>query len=137
MIATSSKIDVSGVNVPEHVNDEYFRKAAKPHHVKSQEGMVSQPAKEVSISRIFALGQPVSRRRQTKEGRSLCRRCGCGSDAAVLCVQAKVLPEERKADQKRVDEPILAVTKGMPLMKEYLSARFTLSKGQFPHELRF
>lgn len=44
---------------------------------------------------------------------------------------------ERIQDQKAMDaqlEPIIAKT---PMLKEYLTAKFSLKKGQYPHEMKF
>lgn len=47
VIATSTKIDVSGVELPENLNDEYFaRKREK--RAKKEEGDIFQSKKEVS-----------------------------------------------------------------------------------------
>jgi len=47
------------------------------------------------------------------------------------------LPAVRKAEQKRVDTAVLAVIAKTPLLKQYLKAKFSLKKGQYPHNLRF
>merc|ERR1712180_78700 len=39
-IATSTKLDISGVSVPEHVNDAYFKRAAAPK--KTEDGIFEQ-----------------------------------------------------------------------------------------------
>lgn len=45
------------------------------------------------------------------------------------------IPDERKDIQKSVDKAILS--KLSPVMKAYLNAKFTLTKGQYPHQLVF
>jgi len=47
------------------------------------------------------------------------------------------LPAVRKAEQKRVDTAVLAVIAKTPLLKQYLKAKFSLKKGQYPHNLSF
>jgi large subunit ribosomal protein L6e len=47
------------------------------------------------------------------------------------------LPESRVADQKTVDKAIVAAVSKVPNMGRYLAGTFTLSKGQFPHLLKF
>mmetsp|Transcript_1191 Transcript_1191/g.2208 ORF Transcript_1191/g.2208 Transcript_1191/m.2208 type:complete len:196 (-) Transcript_1191:448-1035(-) len=49
----------------------------------------------------------------------------------------KVLPESFKADQKAVDGALVAALKKDPLLKCYLKAKFSLTKGQAPHEMVF
>jgi len=43
----------------------------------------------------------------------------------------------RKADQKAVDTALLAVIKKTEFLKPYLNARFSLSKGDAPHAMKF
>jgi len=82
VIATSTKLDVSGVKVPESVSDEYFAR------VKTPEG------------------------------------------------EAKV-SAQRKADQKAVDDAVLAAAAKVPQLKDYLGARFSLRSGDAPHAVKF
>jgi large subunit ribosomal protein L6e len=49
----------------------------------------------------------------------------------------KVLPAEFVAEQKSVDAAIMGKMKKDGIMVRYLRARFTLSNGVFPHELKF
>ena len=44
LLATSTKVDVSGVNIPEHINDEYFRRA--PKKANNKEGDIFESKKE-------------------------------------------------------------------------------------------
>ncbi|KAI0320672.1 ribosomal protein L6e-domain-containing protein [Amylostereum chailletii] len=46
-------------------------------------------------------------------------------------------PEAKSADQKEVDKAILASIKKTENLSKYLSASWGLSKGQFPHQLKF
>merc|ERR1712167_313802 len=45
------------------------------------------------------------------------------------------LDESRKALQKTVDTAVLSSIAATPLLKQYLSAKFCLKKGQKPHEV--
>eukprot|EP01083_Nonionella_stella_P060715 158413_1 len=47
------------------------------------------------------------------------------------------LPAEKKAMQKSVDAAVLKAVAGVDQLRAYLKARFTLSKGQYPHEMAF
>ena len=61
-----------------------------------------------------------------------------GSDGFFAAEGAKEpLSAARKADQKAVDTKLLAVIKKEEFLKPYLNARFTLSKGQAPHAMKF
>lgn len=44
---------------------------------------------------------------------------------------------KRVADQKVVDDKLMAKISAKPNLKEYLSARFSLSKNERPHEMKF
>ncbi|KAE8731179.1 60S ribosomal protein L6-3 [Hibiscus syriacus] len=77
VIATSTKVDISGVNV-EKFDDKYFSKEDK-----------------------------------------------------------KKLPEEKKEDQTAVDTVLIKSIEGVPDLKAYLGARFSLKSGMKPHELVF
>jgi len=44
---------------------------------------------------------------------------------------------ERIEDQKAMDAQVLPLVKKVPMLKDYLNAHFTLSSGQFPHEMVF
>jgi len=44
LLATSTKVDVSGVNIPEHINDDYFRRA--PKKANNKEGDIFESKKE-------------------------------------------------------------------------------------------
>jgi large subunit ribosomal protein L6e len=48
-----------------------------------------------------------------------------------------VYPESKAQDQKSVDKAILAAVQGVPHLRHYLGASFSLKKGQFPHQLKF
>jgi large subunit ribosomal protein L6e len=50
--------------------------------------------------------------------------------------KAEIDPK-RVADQKAVDDKLMAKISGKPMLKEYLTAHFSLSKGERPHEMKF
>lgn len=47
------------------------------------------------------------------------------------------LTEEKIADQKAVDAILVPIIEKEPLMSSYLKSKFTLKKGQHPHEMNF
>lgn len=51
--------------------------------------------------------------------------------------EKKVLPQGKKDDQKTVDTALLKSIEGVPELKAYLAARFSLKAGMKPHELKF
>ncbi|XP_010257392.1 PREDICTED: 60S ribosomal protein L6-like [Nelumbo nucifera] len=95
VIATSTKVDISGVNV-EKFDDKYFTKEAEKKKKKG-EGEFFESEKE----------------------------------------EKTALPQEKKDDQKSVDAPLLKAIEGVPDLKAYLAARFSLKAGMKPHELVF
>ncbi|CAK4078966.1 unnamed protein product [Aphanomyces euteiches] len=93
VIATSTKVDISDVKLPE-INDAYFAKE-KTHAKKDEEAFFAQ-----------------------------------SSTAAIVS-------EQRKKDQKEVDAALIKKINATPLLKQYLNAKFSLSKTQRVHELKF
>ncbi|MFQ6624266.1 hypothetical protein Gotur_003256 [Gossypium turneri] len=49
----------------------------------------------------------------------------------------KKLPEDKKEDQKAVNASLIKSIEGVPDLKAYLAARFSLKFGMKPHELVF
>lgn len=47
------------------------------------------------------------------------------------------MSDKRKSDQKTVDSGLLAAVAAQPLLKAYLNAKFSLKKGDRPHEMLF
>ncbi|KAG7661407.1 RPL6 [[Candida] subhashii] len=95
VIATSTKVNVEGVDVSKF-NVEYF---AREKLTRSQ---------KKSEADLFNEAAP-----------------------------KKEIKEERVADQKSVDAALLAEIKKTPLLKQYLSASFSLKSGDRPHLLKF
>ncbi len=48
-----------------------------------------------------------------------------------------IVSDERKADQVKVDGALLTAVEAVPLLREYLTARFSLSKNDKPHKMVF
>merc|ERR1712130_1092628 len=97
LVATSTKLDISKVSVPENINDKYFARVKAENSKK--EGDIFEAKKEVY--------KP---------------------------------SEQRKADQAAVDTQVLAAIKGHAdgaVLRQYLKAGFSLSKGEFPHKMCF
>jgi len=98
VIATKTKIDVSAVKVPDHVNDAYFRRTDFKTAKKDDND-------------LFASGKT-----------------------------EYVVSDQRKADQKTVDAPILAAIRkhaDRKMICGYLGSRFALGKNQHPHKMLF
>ncbi|GLT84162.1 hypothetical protein SLE2022_024090 [Rubroshorea leprosula] len=95
VIGTSTKVDISGVNV-DKFDDKYFTKVAE-RKKKKGEGEFFDAEKE----------------------------------------EKNVLPAEKKDDQKAVDAALIKSIEGVPDLKAYLAARFSLKAGMKPHELVF
>jgi len=95
VIATSTQIDVSKVDVSK-IDDAFFaRKAAKKVAGKDGEGFFAKQEGKPAVS------------------------------------------DARKTETKRVDAALSAVIKATPELAHYLNAKFTLTRGQRPHLLKF
>merc|ERR1711976_597835 len=99
LLATSTSVNISGVKVPDSLNDEYFRrvKAAK-----------KQPKKDGDIFEAKKEEYKVS--------------------------------EQRKTDQANLDKQVLEAIKKHKegaVLKAYLRNNFSLSKGEYPHNMVF
>merc|ERR1711918_199119 len=97
LVATSTKLDVSKVSVPENINDKYFARV-KAEKTKKDGDIFDNKKEEYAAS------------------------------------------EQRKADQVTVDNQVLEAIKKSPegaVLKQYLKATFSLSKGEFPHKMAF
>lgn len=51
--------------------------------------------------------------------------------------KAVVVDKKRKAAQEEIDAQLLPLIKKTPLLRSYLGARFSLKKGQAPHDMKF
>lgn len=109
VIKTSTKLDVSAVKL-DKITDAAFKKpkATKKDGKKTESEFFSQTDKKV-----------------------------CSIDANPYISLQKTLPAEFVAEQKAVDSAIMGKMKKDGIMVRYLRARFTLSNGVFPHELKF
>jgi len=97
VIATSTKVDVSGVSkMMKNFDDEYFS--------RSKDG----PKKEGEDD--FFLGE---------------------------APRKAIVSDERKADQKKVDDVLLKVVAKEEMLEGYLAANFTLSANDKPHKMQF
>jgi large subunit ribosomal protein L6e len=110
VIATRTKIDVSGVKLDPKINDKYFRKTSK-------QAKESREAKKTYLKQVKSGKLPKGTKR-IKRG-------------------TWALPDTKRADQKAVDSVLVPIVKKTPLLRRYLQARFSLRKGQFPHQMRF
>ncbi|KAL9249401.1 Large ribosomal subunit protein eL6-like protein [Drosera capensis] len=107
VIATSTKVDISGVNV-EKFDDKYFsKKADKKKNIKEEAEFFEAERK----ARLQFFAFYVSSMAKTK------------------------LPDEKKDDQKAVDADLIKTVECVPDLKTYLGARFSLQDGMKPHEL--
>ncbi|KAI9907086.1 hypothetical protein PsorP6_004328 [Peronosclerospora sorghi] len=93
VIATSTKVDLDGVELPA-IDDAYFAK--------------EKVAKKSKEEQFFAQSST-----------------------------APVIPEQRKKDQKTVDSALIKKLEAEPFLKAYLNAKFTLTKSDRVHALKF
>ncbi|KAJ6699907.1 60S RIBOSOMAL PROTEIN L6 [Salix purpurea] len=116
VIATSTKVDISGVNV-EKFDDNYLAKKVEKKK-KKEEGQFFD--EDGGVNQIT--------------GRSF---FNCLKIAVVSRNCQEQIPSDKKEDQKAVDSPLMKAIEGVTDLKSYLGARFTLKSVMKPHELVF
>jgi large subunit ribosomal protein L6e len=107
VIATSTSVDLSGVKIPDTVNDAYFRAS------KKAAATTTTDKKEVEKKGEKKEGEKKKEEKKQK------------------------VTAARVADQKTVDEPLIANIKKVPQLSSYLSSVFSLKNGDFPHLMKF
>eukprot|EP01102_Stenamoeba_stenopodia_P006800 TRINITY_DN1897_c0_g1_i1.p1 TRINITY_DN1897_c0_g1~~TRINITY_DN1897_c0_g1_i1.p1 ORF type:complete len:257 (-),score=73.10 TRINITY_DN1897_c0_g1_i1:41-811(-) len=111
VIATSTKVDITGVDVAKF-DDAYFKRVERPKKTQSKSTKAAPAAKE-----------PAKEGEKKKKPKRLPK-------------QRKLNPE-RIADQKAVDAKIVEAVKKVTDLERYLHARFSLSRSDVPHLLKF
>jgi large subunit ribosomal protein L6e len=146
VIATSTRIDISGVKIPNKINDDYFRKykkvktpQTKQEKTQEQQQQQQQPQQQQQEQQQQQQQQQQQEQQQQQQQQPQQQQTQTKRKQRLLSKKKgkEPLPEERKKDQKEVDSQILPLVKKVPLLKNYLSARFSLKKKQYPHEMRF
>jgi large subunit ribosomal protein L6e len=94
VIATSTKLDVSNVDVSK-ITDEYFSRSKDPVKESEEEFFKGDTRKHAIVS------------------------------------------DERKADQKLVDDVLLQTIESTSMLEGYLAAHFTLTRDDKPHKMVF
>lgn len=94
VIATQTKVDLTGFEVPEKFNDDYFRQ--------------SEVTKKSEGESVF---------KESKDSYSV--------------------NDERKQDQRDIDQAVVESLAKIPELSNYLKGRFTLHKGEYPHKMVF
>lgn len=94
VIATSTKVDVSGVDVSS-ISDDYFARSKESGSEGEAEFFMGDAPKPAIVS------------------------------------------DQRKADQKKVDEALLKAVGATPMLEAYLAAQFTLGANDKPHLMKF
>lgn len=102
VIATSTKVDLSSIEIPSKLDDAYFKRS-KPAKTEKK--------KKDEESEFFSVDEDTS--------------------------TTPVISEERKEDQVSLDNQLLPIIEQKPMLKEYLGALFTLTKGMKPHEMKW
>ena len=118
VIATSTAIDLGGVNIPSNLTDSYFRRPERAHHEKDGDGFFAQDAEKAPNPSPYT-------------------RTDFSDDFLTFLQQERKLDDHRIADQKTVDSQLLTIIKGTPNLRAYLNAKFSLKRGQAPHQLKF
>jgi large subunit ribosomal protein L6e len=123
VIATSAKVDLSGVKIDDKFTDKYFKPQKSDNKKK-------QAASKKSKSAAPAAAVPEVKKEETATADDK-------KKDATKSKKKDKLPQSRVDDQKALDKVLIPLVKKTPLLKHYLRERFSLRKGQYPHILRF
>jgi len=140
VIATSTKVNISGLDLSSF-RDGQFRKSRKSRaeEIKERQGFSEvapkpQETEEEKAARKAARKQARETAKQAaKDGKKV-------EKAARKPFKRPEESEEKKTirtNQQNFDKQLLALISQTPLLEEYLSVRFTLTRGQYPHEMKF
>jgi len=118
VIATSTRVDLTGVTIDEKFNDKYFQ--ARPQKKKPAVAE-KKPAGEKKVK-----GAKKEKKEKVEKKK----------EPVKKEKRVRVEPS-RVEDQKAVDAQLVPKIKAVPLLKKYLRTKFSLQKGQYPHLLKF
>jgi large subunit ribosomal protein L6e len=108
VIATSTRVDLSGIVIDKKFDDNYFRVPRKSKAASAKKDEKAEAPADAKKNDFFSS-------KKKKEG----------------------LPASKVEDQKTLDALLLPRIKKVPLLRQYLREQFTLRKGQYPHLLKF
>ena len=135
VIATKTKVELGNLSLPDRLTDDYFRRSA-PQKKKVDSSEIFSDSKQVQDAWLTgSFLKSTVFRIQLQLGISLVY-----SFNYTLCsttVQHYSLSDQRKEDQKAVDSQLLPAIKATPSLRQYLAAKFSLHKGQYPHAMVF
>jgi len=115
VIATSTRVDISGIKFDDKFNDKYFRPTKKKAEKKPAEKKEKEAKKE--------------EKKDKKDKKK--------KEAPAKKEKKPKVEASRVEDQKALDALLIPKIKKVPLLKKYLRSKFSLKKGQHPHLLKF
>ena len=115
VIATQTKVDISKVTIPAEINDEYFKRITiAEKRKKGKTADIFQDSEKVWVWCDWFPLLPFS-----------------------LPLQKYTVSDQRKTDQKKVDDQVLPCLRAVPQLRCYMGRKFFLSNGQYPHRMVF
>lgn len=144
VIATSTKVDIGKVDASQF-KDEYFGKGPKPSKKKGEfpsRKCPSQNSQDLIRDRLCTQSPrssqaPFALQAALLISSHLESHCPAGSEFFEEAPAKSEPTAARLADQKKVDDALMPAVNAVPLMAKYLKARFSLSRAQAPHKLKF
>jgi large subunit ribosomal protein L6e len=124
VIATSSSVDLSGVKVADTFNDAFFAKKAP---AKGADGKFIKTDAKVCIPALIRCCPSVSSVAMVH----------LVPQFVLMVLQTKTVDKARVEATKALYKSLTAAVNKVPHLAQYLKTPFTLSKGQFPHALKF
>jgi len=153
VIATSTKVDLTGFKLSKKFNDDYFRRdSAKIAAKKAEKKPKTEGDKKAEGEKKAKADKPKAdkpkadkpkekkEKKEKKKPKKLNkkeRKVKKIKDYLKSLHPKNPIQASRKNDQKKVDAKLLTIISKIPTLAKYLGARFSLQKKQFPHLLKF
>jgi large subunit ribosomal protein L6e len=158
VIATSTRVDISGIKIDDKIDDKYFYaqrktkkggKEEKKKDVKKDASAVekkdekksggvkkTKQEKKDAKKKDAAAKKDAKKKKDSKKAKKL-KEAKKKKDPNAPKKKNSKVSSARITDQKAIDAALITQIKKVPLLKKYLRSKFSLKKGNLPHLMKF